>query len=195
MKLRLGLSQRILAFLFDIWNASVVSDCMRDVLVALKAGFVDRHVGYRHITRELLQERHMSRYFSRVLELPEDSLVTILDGTYLYLEVNTQCMFYNRKLSYYVCYHSRNRLTSNSSPWHIPSTSIFIFIQVGFSTTQIEMSQTTENKFLASQKQFIFMHVRPDFVFVPGFWNWYKPKGPFKGHHIILRAYSFASRK
>jgi len=94
MKLRLGLSQRILAFLFDIRNASVVSDCIRDVLMALKSGFVDRHLGYRHISRELLQASHMSRYFSRVLELPEDSLVTILDGTYLYVEVNTQFIYF-----------------------------------------------------------------------------------------------------
>jgi len=90
MKLRLGLSQRILAFLFDIRNASVVSDCVRDVLMALKSGFVDRHLGYQHISREFLQASHMSRYFSKVLELPEDRLVTILDGTYLYVEVNMQ---------------------------------------------------------------------------------------------------------
>jgi len=93
MKLRLGLSQRILAFLFDIRNASVVSDCIRDVLLALKSGFVDRHLGYRHISRERLQATHMSRYFSRVLELPEDSLVTILDGTYLYVELSRNCTY------------------------------------------------------------------------------------------------------
>jgi len=87
MKLRLQLSQRIIAFLFDIRNPSVVSDSIRDVLKALKDGFVNQHLGYNHTSRENLQKSHMSHYFSKVLELPPESLVTILDGTYLYVEV------------------------------------------------------------------------------------------------------------
>jgi len=92
MKLRLQISQRIIAFLFDIKHQSIVSDCIRDVLTALMEDFVPKHLGYSHVKREDLQSTHMSRYFRRILNVPEDSLVTILDGTYIYVEASRTSM-------------------------------------------------------------------------------------------------------
>jgi len=65
----------------------IVSDCIRDVLKALKDGLVPHHLGYHRFTRESLLSNHMSSYFTKVLDIPDDSIVTILDGTYLYVEV------------------------------------------------------------------------------------------------------------
>jgi len=50
-------------------------------------GFVPRNLEYHRLTRESLLSNHMSSYFTKVLDIPEDSIVTILDGTYLYVEV------------------------------------------------------------------------------------------------------------
>ena len=51
-KLRLGLSNRVLAVLFNLENKRVVSHINNQVRKALMKSFVPYHLGLKHITRE-----------------------------------------------------------------------------------------------------------------------------------------------
>ncbi|OXA46688.1 hypothetical protein Fcan01_18211 [Folsomia candida] len=86
MKLRLNISQRVLAFLFGIKNQSTVSESISAVLDALMSTFVPLHSGYNHITREDLHEKHMRRFYTEILGVPPESLILILDGTYIFTQ-------------------------------------------------------------------------------------------------------------
>ncbi|OXA46662.1 hypothetical protein Fcan01_18834 [Folsomia candida] len=83
MKLRLNISQRVLAFLFGIKNQSTVSESISAVLDALLSTFVPLHSGYNHITREDLHEKHMRKFYTEILGVPPESLILILDDGYI----------------------------------------------------------------------------------------------------------------
>jgi len=87
MKLRLNVSQRVIAFLFDCKHQSTVSEAFKTVLDTLCGSFTDSHVGYRHQSREQFMANHMKMFFTKVLGLNEQQMVLLLDGTYLYSEV------------------------------------------------------------------------------------------------------------
>jgi len=86
IKMRLNFSLRIIAFLFDVKNISTVSDSIHAALKSLEP-FVRKHLGYGHKTREQFLDQHSRQFFTKVLGLSETSLISILDGTYLYCEV------------------------------------------------------------------------------------------------------------
>jgi len=86
MKLRLNMSHRVLAFLFRLPHQSYVSKIIQKILSGLLPVFVKDNIGFDHISREGLRE-HMRAFYNNVLGLPQESIVLILDGTYLFVEV------------------------------------------------------------------------------------------------------------
>lgn len=86
MKLRLNVSQKVLAFLFGIRSQSIVSKTIFAVMKCLHARFVPLYHGFSHLTREQIKENHMRKFYSSVLGLDESAIIMILDGTYLYTQ-------------------------------------------------------------------------------------------------------------
>lgn len=87
MKMRLNVSQNVLAILFGLRSQSSVSRIIKSVMEAFeKSSFVDSHVGFGHTSRQELIESHARKFFNSVLNVSEDNLVVILDATYLYIE-------------------------------------------------------------------------------------------------------------
>lgn len=86
MKLRLNVSQRVLAHMFHVENISVVSDAIDSVSKILETNFVPKFLGYDHVTREDVLELHSVPAFQTLLEKEDDQLILILDGTYLYVQ-------------------------------------------------------------------------------------------------------------
>lgn len=87
MKMRLDVSQKVLAILFGLSNQSAVSKIIMTVMVAFeKSLFVEKIVGFEHITRLELFEKHMKKFFTTILNIEEENLVLILDATYLYIQ-------------------------------------------------------------------------------------------------------------
>lgn len=87
MKIRLGVSQKVLAVLFGLKCQSSVSRIIKSVIIGFeKSSFIDDNIGFNHITRKDLFEQHMLKFFTQVLNINEEHLVLILDATYLYIQ-------------------------------------------------------------------------------------------------------------
>jgi hypothetical protein len=74
--------------LFGIRNQSTISTTIDAVLSALEVGFVKERTGFGHISRQEIIEKHSSPYTNVVLGLHHESLPIVMDGTYLYVQVN-----------------------------------------------------------------------------------------------------------
>jgi hypothetical protein len=88
MKLRLNLSQSTLAFLFKIKDQSSVSKILANVSASLACIFVPKYLGFaqQNMPRELALTEQTPSHVQKVLELGEDSVTLVMDGTYLYIE-------------------------------------------------------------------------------------------------------------
>jgi hypothetical protein len=82
MKLRLDLSQKVLALLFGISSQPRVSQTISHVAEVLDKYYVVHHVGFGHITREQALS-HNSGFSHAILQSPQDSLHLTIDGTYI----------------------------------------------------------------------------------------------------------------
>lgn len=98
MKLRLGISQKVIAFLFGIRDQPVVHRAISAVREALLETFVPQYHGFNHISRESLLQEHSRLFFNKVLGIDTQKLVVILDGTYLYTQKPTN--IYLQKKTY-----------------------------------------------------------------------------------------------
>jgi hypothetical protein len=76
----------MIAFLFGIKHQPTISKTFKSVLKSLDP-FVANYTGFGHLSREEVMEKHGSPYYNCVLGLPLSSLPLILDGTYIYIQV------------------------------------------------------------------------------------------------------------
>lgn len=84
-KLRLGLSQRMLGFLFGLPQRRV-SKTLKRVSYLLEKEFAEKHLGFSHKTREQFIEENDAEFARRLHEVPENALIFVLDGTYIYVQ-------------------------------------------------------------------------------------------------------------
>jgi len=85
-KLRLGLSNRVLAVLFNLENKRVVSHINNQVCKALMKDFVPYHLGLKHITRETAIEDHQTTIATILHTNKPNQLCVIADTTYLFIQ-------------------------------------------------------------------------------------------------------------
>ncbi|CAF2876276.1 unnamed protein product, partial [Rotaria sp. Silwood2] len=85
-KLRLGLSNRVLAILFHLDNKRVVSHIISQVRKALINDFVPYHLGLQHISREIAIEEHQTNIASILHSNKPDQLIVIADTTYIFVQ-------------------------------------------------------------------------------------------------------------
>jgi hypothetical protein len=82
MKMRLDVSQNVLALLFGFSSQARVSDTISHVADILDKNYAIHHVGFGHLTRdEALQ--HNSGFFHAIIKTPPESLHLTVDGTYI----------------------------------------------------------------------------------------------------------------
>lgn len=94
MKLRLDVSQDVLALLFNIRNKraqATVSETLDAVAAALTENFVPKHLGYHRLNDPVFRQSNLSPYATKLLKpdhsaTDSNNLIIILDGTYLYLQ-------------------------------------------------------------------------------------------------------------
>ncbi|CAF4484393.1 unnamed protein product, partial [Rotaria magnacalcarata] len=87
-KLRLGISNRLLACIFQIADKQTVSRIINSARQAIVKSFVLGNLGFGHVTREDVIGRHTTT-IARELMCGGDSTDTaiiIIDGTYLYIQ-------------------------------------------------------------------------------------------------------------
>ena len=87
VKLRLGLSNQILATLFCLPNKRAVSRIVDSARTALMEHFVPNYLGFGHLSRCDLIDTHTRPLAKCLFAQPgEDKAIIILDGTYLYVQ-------------------------------------------------------------------------------------------------------------
>jgi len=67
---------------------------IQKILSGLLPVFVNDNIGFAHISREGLRN-HMRAFYNNVLGLSQGSIVLILDGTYLFVEVIKILAYYS----------------------------------------------------------------------------------------------------
>ena len=100
MKLKLGLSNSILVLMVGIDSKRQMDRIISGVRMALTQHFVPRYLGLAHITRQDVINKHTSPITSRLLAEDRDQCILVLDGMYLYIQVDCSGKFLNLTLSF-----------------------------------------------------------------------------------------------
>ncbi|CAF4617137.1 unnamed protein product, partial [Rotaria sp. Silwood2] len=98
-KMRLGLSNRVLACLFHLKSKRTVSRIFHQVREALMKSFVPLNLGFEHITRDAVLNSHQTVIATELLRNEPDRIVLIADGTYLYCQKSSNNEFQRRTYS------------------------------------------------------------------------------------------------
>ena len=99
VKMRLGVSNRVLASLFHLKNKRVVSRIVHDVTEALLKDFVPHHLGFQHIDRETNLQHHQTSIASQLMGDQDEQVIIVIDGTYLYMQKSSNNEFRRRSFS------------------------------------------------------------------------------------------------
>ena len=98
-RLKLGLSFTTLTKMYPCTKSSQIYrfvDSIRDIL---SRTFVEENLGFKRITRGLLNINHTTESSKILYEVSEESIVTIWDGTYVYIEKSSNYSFQKKTYS------------------------------------------------------------------------------------------------
>ncbi len=83
-KLRLGISNRLLAYMFHLPDKRTVSRIIDSARQATLASFVLNHLGFPHVTRNDVINHHTSTIARQLISSGDDSTaIIVIDGTYI----------------------------------------------------------------------------------------------------------------
>ena len=87
-KLRLGLSNRLLASMFQLPDKRLISRIIDSARQAILKNFVPYNLGFEHVTRQEVIDNHTTT-IARELMCGGDSntAIVVIDGTYIYIQV------------------------------------------------------------------------------------------------------------
>ncbi|CAF4435900.1 unnamed protein product, partial [Didymodactylos carnosus] len=91
-KLRLGLSYTVLDLLFELPDKRAVSRVIESARQALLESFVPDHPGFSHINRRQIIDNHTTTIARELMGGRNDTLVLVIDGTYIYIQVNEKVL-------------------------------------------------------------------------------------------------------
>ena len=87
-KLCLGLSNKLLAVLFELPNKRTVSRVLEGATSALMSEFVLYNLGFSHISRREIIDRHTTNIAKQLMcDNDDDTAIIIIDSTYIYIQV------------------------------------------------------------------------------------------------------------
>lgn len=114
-KLRLGLSNRLLTYMFNLPDKRTVSRIINSARQAASSTFVSQNLGFSHITRDDVIDNHTSTFARQLISDGSDSTaIVVIDGTYIYIQVNKSCQQY----SWHFFPKFRNRVITNFKEKH-----------------------------------------------------------------------------
>lgn len=99
LKMRLGLSNRILSTLFRLKDKRVVSSIVHETADALLKDFVPYHLGFQHIDRKTVLQNHQTAIASQLMCDHDDQVIVVMDGTYLFVQKSSNNQFQRRSFS------------------------------------------------------------------------------------------------
>ena len=104
-KMRLGLSNSVLAVLFHLKDKRVISDIINQVRNALKKDFIGQNLGFQHLDRQTALKEHQSAVATTLLTNKPDQMVLVADATYLKCEKSTNNDLQRATYSLHKHYH------------------------------------------------------------------------------------------
>ncbi|CAF4939249.1 unnamed protein product, partial [Rotaria socialis] len=114
MKLRLGVSNSVLASMLGIDNKRKVTDIIHSTSAALVKYFVLHYLGLAHINREEIIKKHTSSIATRLLTENRNPCILVPDGTYLYIQV--QLSFYIGFATWIFSFHEQKIRNNQMQP-------------------------------------------------------------------------------
>ena len=99
MKLRLGISNQVLATLFSFPDRRTVARTIHSARKALAGHFVPRFLDFEHVSREEVVNMHTRPLAAELLADQLDRGILILDGTYIYCQKGANNMLQRRTYS------------------------------------------------------------------------------------------------
>ncbi|CAF4616697.1 unnamed protein product [Rotaria socialis] len=114
MKLRLALSNSVLASMLGIDNKRKVTDIIHSTSAALVKYFVLHYLGLAHINREEIIKKHTSSIATRLLTENRNPCILVPDGTYLYIQV--QLSFYIGFATWIFSFHEQKIRNNQMQP-------------------------------------------------------------------------------
>jgi hypothetical protein len=89
-KLRLGLSNRFLACMFQLPDKRTVSRIIDSARQAISKSFVPNNLGFEHITRQDVIDHHTTTIARELMcGGGSETAILVFDGTYIYIQVET----------------------------------------------------------------------------------------------------------
>lgn len=99
MKLRLGLSNAVLAAMFHLTGKRQVSEIIHAVRLALLKDFVPSHLGFQHIDRQTVLQQHQTAIATQLMTDDDTQVVIVMDATYLFVQKSSDNLFQRRSFS------------------------------------------------------------------------------------------------
>ncbi len=98
-KLRLGVSNSVLATIFRLSNKRAVSHVLQQVRQTLTNNFTSLYLGFNHITRDKVLTHHQTAIANTLFTSQPDQVCLAIDGTYLYVQKSSNNTFQRRTYS------------------------------------------------------------------------------------------------
>ena len=99
VKMRLGVSNRVLGSIFRLKNKHAVPRIVHEVAEALSKDFVPYNLGFQHIERDIVLRYHQTSVASQLMADRDDQLIIVMDSKYLYLQKSSNNEFQRRSFS------------------------------------------------------------------------------------------------
>ena len=97
--MHLGLSNKVLASMFHLEDKRSVSRVIHSVRKAMMTNFVQKYIGFHHINRQTVIDRHTTTIAKELLLNTPNQLAIVIDSTYLYVQKSTNNEFQRRSYS------------------------------------------------------------------------------------------------
>lgn len=98
MKLRTGLSNKVISVLLGLEEAQI-QRCITSVRKALMNDFVPLYLGFEHISHNEFCRSHTTETASRLFGTNISDVITVLDGTYIYIQKSADYSLQRRSYS------------------------------------------------------------------------------------------------
>ena len=98
-KMRLGLSNKVLALIFQLEDKRSVSRIIYSVRKAMVTDFVPKYLGFHHISRQTVIDHHTTAIARELLLNTPNQLAIVIDSTYIYVQKSSNNEFQRRSYS------------------------------------------------------------------------------------------------
>ena len=159
MKMKTGLSDKILSTLFSISRSSI-KRAVHAVRKVLMVDFVPDNLGFNHITREAVRNLHSRQLATSLFADNDDQVILVLDGTYIFIQKSNNFNFQRRSFSL----HKGRPLVKPMVV--VTTTGYFVSVLGPYLADSKNNDASILTHMMASNTEQIKSWVQPDHIFI-----------------------------